>query len=65
MLDSKEECLDETALTSADRDGDKQPDKTLQHQKSVHANYLIYGVKDSPPIHITIVCALQVTYHIL
>lgn len=26
------------------------------------AKYLIYGVNDSPPIHVTIVCALQVTH---
>lgn len=24
------------------------------------AKYLIYGVNDSPPIHVTIICALQV-----
>ena len=24
--------------------------------------YLIYGIKDSPPIHITVICGLQVNY---
>lgn len=29
------------------------------------AKYLIYGVNDSPPIHVTVVCALQVNTHAL
>ena len=26
------------------------------------SKYLIYGIKDSPPIHITVICGLQVNY---
>lgn len=29
------------------------------------AKYLIYGVNDSPPIHVTVVCALQVNTYFL
>ena len=60
MSDTVEEDTAKRALTPGDGDGGKKHGKTFQHQASVHENYLIYGVKDAPPIHITIVCALQV-----
>lgn len=38
-----------------------EKDKTMEVETENYADkYLIYGVNDSPPLHITLVCGLQV-----
>ncbi|XP_045170564.2 solute carrier family 23 member 2-like isoform X2 [Mercenaria mercenaria] len=57
MSHSEEKHKEKSALTNNDINKEKNAD--LPSENSEHHKYLIYGVNDSPPIHITIVCALQ------
>jgi len=43
-----------------DMTSDKEQTEALVRTDHVPDKYLIYGVNDVPPVHVTILCALQV-----
>lgn len=60
MVDTMDDDADGVNSASADLIEEKEVDAVLEGDHS--SKCLIYGVNDSPPIHITIVCALQVKH---
>ena len=54
-LDSKDIHNDEITCLSGT---EAKPDTKVEMDSP--PKYLIYGIKDSPPIHITIICGIQV-----
>jgi hypothetical protein len=59
--ETQEEKTDVEQIKLTEQDSCKTKDEVLETTVENYADkYLIYGVNDAPPIHITIVCALQV-----
>jgi len=57
-VDDADEATAETKLTESNADN-------VIEVEDLTNKYLIYGINDAPPIHITIVCALQVSRRFL
>ena len=67
MLNGSLRKMNELKNEAGNSDGAVPLTKQDTDEKTIHIDsspkYLIYGIRDSPPIHITIMCGLQVIFY--